>query len=312
MTMWWLDPSQIFDHFVNWLCTSILNCFDAIFGVIAKGLLATPDVTILPQVQALSGRTVLIVDSLFVLAFLAAGGLTMAAGGQERARYTVKDLAPRLVVGFIAAHFSQLFASKAIGLTAGLTDALTPGDTDRQGALDAIKSHVHDAQDHTVAMLFWIIVALITVLLATTMIAMIVRIAVLLVLCAAAPLALACHALPQTDPIAQVWWRAFGGCLLVPVLQAFTLQAGQWMLEDTTHVLPELGLPVDPGGIINLFVVVVLLWTTVKIPGLVRRFVSQGGRTPNFLGMIVRVVIVQQLTRGLGRGAGRAARVVTR
>lgn len=224
----------------------------------------------------------------------------------------VKDLAPRLAVGFIAAHFSQLFASKAIGLTAGLTDALTPGDTDRQGALDAIKSHVHDAQDHTVAFLFWIIVALITVLLATTMIAMIVRIAVLLVLCAAAPLALACHALPQTDPVAQVWWRAFGGCLLVPVLQAFTLQAGQWMLEDTTHVLPELGLPVDPGGIINLFVVVVLLWTTVKIPGLVRRFVSQGGRTPNFLGMIVRVVIVQQLTRGLGRGAGRAARAVAR
>ena len=40
--------------------------------------------------------------------------------------------------------------------------------------------------------------------------------------------------------------------------------------------------------------------------------VTQGGRTPNFLGMIVRVVIVQQLTRGLGRGAGRAARVVTR
>src|SRR5690242_370544 len=96
---WWLDPPQIFDHFVNWLTVSILNCFDAIFNAIAKGLLATPDVTGLPQVQALSGRSVLIVDALFVLAFIAAGGLTMAAGGDERSRYTVKDLGPRLVVG---------------------------------------------------------------------------------------------------------------------------------------------------------------------------------------------------------------------
>ena len=26
---WWLDINQIFDHFLNWVTTSILNCFDA-------------------------------------------------------------------------------------------------------------------------------------------------------------------------------------------------------------------------------------------------------------------------------------------
>ena len=106
------------------------------------------------------------------------------------------------------------------------------------------------------------------------------------------------------------------GCAAVPTLQAVTLTAGHWMLLDPAHLLPVLGLPVEPGEILNLLIVIVLLWTTVKIPGLVRRYVTAGGRTPNFLGMIVRVVIVQQLTRGLGRGigqgAGRAARVVTR
>jgi hypothetical protein len=161
-------------------------------------------------------------------------------------------------------------------------------------------------------MLMPIIVVIITVLLATTMFGMLVRFAVLLVLCTAAPFALACHALPQTDPVARIWWRSFFGCLAIPVLQSFTLQAGQWMLEDQSHMLPALGIPIDPFGFINLFIVIVLLWTTVKIPSLVRRYATQGGRTPNFLGMIVRVVIVQQLTRGLGRGAGRAARVVTR
>jgi hypothetical protein len=84
------------------------------------------------------------------------------------------------------------------------------------------------------------------------------------------------------------------------------------MLEDQSHMLPALGLPVDPFGFVNLFIIVVLLWTTVKIPALVRRHVTAGGRSPNFLGAVIRVVVVQQLTRGLGRGAGRAARVVTR
>lgn len=64
----------------------------------------------------------------------------------------------------------------------------------------------------------------------------------------------------------------------------------------------------------NLFVVVVLLWTTVKIPGLVRRHISTGGRPTNMLGMIVRVVLVQQISRtlpGAGRLTGRGVRAVT-
>jgi hypothetical protein len=48
---------------------------------------------------------------------------------------------------------------------------------------------------------------------------------------------------------------------------------------------------VEPGGVLNLLIVIVLLWTTVRIPGLVRRYVTQGGRSPNFLGMVIRVVV---------------------
>jgi hypothetical protein len=51
--------------------------------------------------------------------------------------------------------------------------------------------------------------------------------------------------------------------------------------------------------VLNLFVVMVLLWTTVKVPGLMRRYVTAGGRGGNVLGAVVRVVVVQQLTRGL-------------
>lgn len=312
--MWWLDPTQLFDHFLGWLVSTIVNCFDAIFAVITRGLLASPDVTNLPQVRALTGHSVWVVDTVYVLAFLAAGVLGIVAGGDERARYTVKDLAPRLVVGFVAAHFSPLITGQGIAAANGLTGALTPGDTNRPGALDAVNRHVHAAQNQVAAMLLVVIVAVITVLLTATMIAMLGRFAVLLVLATVAPLALACHALPQTDPVARLWWKAFGGCLVTPVLQAFTLQAGGWMLEDPAHLLPALGLPADPGDVVNLLIVVIMLWTTVKIPGLVRRYVAQGGRGQNVVATLVRVVVVQQLTRavpGLGR-AGRGVRAATR
>jgi len=135
--------------------------------------------------------------------------------------------------------------------------------------------------------------------LAATACSVIVRFAVALVLTAVAPIALACHALPQTDPVARLWWRSYFTMLAVPVVQAFVLFAGQWMMLDTRNMLPVLGLPFEPGGVINLFVVLVLLWTTVKVPGLMRKLATTGGRSGNMLGAVVRVVVVQQLTRGL-------------
>ncbi|MFY1673926.1 conjugal transfer protein TrbL family protein [Plantactinospora sp. WMMB334] len=311
--MGWLSPvAEILDTFMQWVATAILACFDAVLGAIAKSLLITPDVTGLPQVQALTGRATWIVDTVFVLAFVAAGILVMISGGDERSRYTIKDLAPRLVVGFISAHFSQLLCGLAIEVANGLTEALSEPGHNPDGAFTAINTHVHAAagEPGLPALLFATIALLITVLLAMTTFSLIVRICTLLVLTAAAPLALACHALPQTDGLARLWWRGYGGCLATPVLQAMTLQAGQWMLLDPQHMLPTLGLPGDPGLVLNLFVVVVLLWYTVKIPGLVGRYVSQSGRNTSFLGAIVRVVVVQQLARtvpGLGR-----ARVMAR
>jgi hypothetical protein len=281
------------DAILDWFADAVLEVLSALISAITDALLVTPDVTALPQVQALTGRSVWIVDTVFVLAFVAAGVLTMSAGGDERARYTAKDLAPRLVVGFVTAHFSQLIAGRLIELANALTDALTGGDLDGPGALEAVGTHLAASRGKVAGLLF-----------AATAISVIVRFTVALVLTCIAPLALACHALPQTDAAARLWWRSYLGVLAVPVVQGFCLAAGQWMLLDADQMLPLLGLPVEPGGVMNLFVVMVLLWTTVRVPALMRRIVSNGGR-PNVLGAVVRVVVVQQLGRavpGLGRG----------
>ncbi|MCO1597607.1 hypothetical protein M8C17_20865 [Micromonospora sp. RHAY321] len=290
----------LLDQILDWLAAAILACLDALIGVISSALLVTPNVTALPQVQALTGRSVLVVDTVFVLAFVAAGVLTMTAGGSEGSRYTVKDLIPRLIVGFVAAHFSQLWCGTLIDLANALTAALTTDEGDSDGALRAIKAHITVGQDKTAVLLFVVCVAIIAVLLASTAFSVIVRFAVVLVLTAFAPLALACHALPQTDPIARLWWRSYAGILAVPVVQGFTLYAGQWMLTDPEHLLPVLGLPVEPGGVINLFVVMVMLWTTLRVPALMGRFVStSGGGGANMLGAAVRVIVVQQVTRSI-------------
>ncbi|MEU5565550.1 conjugal transfer protein TrbL family protein [Micromonospora musae] len=297
----------LFDQILDWLATAILATLDALFGVISGALLVTPDVTGLPQVQALTGRSVLVVDTVFVLAFVAAGVLTMTAGGGEDSRYTIKDLLPRLIVGFVATHFSQPWCATLIDLANAMTGALTAPGGDADGALQAIRSHIGGGRDKVAALLFVVCVAIIAVLLAATAFSVIVRFAVVLVLTAAAPLALACHALPQTDPVARLWWRSYAGVLAVPVVQGFTLYAGHWMLTDPQHLLPVLGLPVEPGGVLNLFIVMVMLWTTVRVPALMRRYVAAGGsgRGVNAIGAAARVLVVQQVTRsvpGLGRG----------
>ena len=301
--MGWLlgQVADILDGFLDWVAKAILACFEAMISAIAHTLLITPDVTGLPQVQALTGRSTWIVDTVFVLAFIAAGVLVMVAGGDERARFTVKDLLPRLVVGFIAAHFSQLLCGQAIAVANGLTQALSSTGYSDAGALEAIGTHVRAGAESGLPVLLFVIIALlITVLLAATFFSLIVRFSTLLVLTAVAPLALACHALPQTDPLARLWWRSYAGCLAIPVLQAMTLQAGQWMLLDPRQMLPVIGLPGEPGAVINLFIVMVLLWYTVRIPGLVGRLVSQGGGgRPGILGMIVRVVFVQRAVRAV-------------
>jgi hypothetical protein len=299
--------SFMLDQILDWFARLLLDSLNALIAAITQVLLITPDVTALPQVQALTGRAVWVVDTVFVLVFLAAGILTMVAGSNERARYGVKDLLPRCVVGFVTAHFSQLISGTMIRLANAVTGALTEQNFDNQGALQAIKRDLTGARDQTGGLLFLVCLAIILFLLAATACSVIVRFAIALVLTAGAPLALMLHALPQTDPIARLWWRSYLGMLAVPVCQGFVLFAAQWMLLDPATMLPALGLPTaDPGGVLNLFVVMVLLWTTVKVPSVMRRYATSGARSTNLVGAVVRVVVVQQLTRGLRLPGARA------
>jgi hypothetical protein len=297
------------NQILSWLTGLILDSLDGIFNLLTHALYVTPDVTGLPQVAALTTRSVWIVDTVFVLAFVAAGVMTITSGTSAGARYHIKNLAPRLIVGFVAAHFSTLFCGQAIGLANALVGSVAGGQGDPQAATRAMRSHLTAAgSSQASVLLFLVILAIIAILVGAATFGLIARLSLLLVLTAIAPIALACHALPATDGLARAWWRSYLGTLLVPVLQAFTLQAGMWMLTDPTHILPEIPIAGGAGVLLNLFVVMVILWYTVKMPGLVRKHIlNSGARDTTVIGGLIRIAAVSTA----GRVVPGASRVIS-
>jgi hypothetical protein len=108
--------------------------------------------------------------------------------------------------------------------------------------------------------------------------------------------------LPHTEPAAGLWWRTLLACLATPLLQAITFTAGISLLLDPTHNIPVL-LGATPGvasmDSFNLFIVMCLLWLTVRIPRLMARYVTHGRSSISMAGVVLRAVVIQSVTRRL-------------
>ena len=307
----------IFGAALSWLTNAVGDRVNRLWALLTQTLFFTPDVTALPQVQALASRSLLVVNTAFVLVIMGAGVLGMTHGTIQ-VRYRMGDLVPRMVIAFGLANLAPTLCRWIITAANTLVGALTGDPIASPGSLGVLLRVVTGALTNPVSHLLVAILALvIEVLLAMLLLTWIARLITLIVLCGIAPVALACHAMPFTDPVAQLWWRSMGGIVAVVVLQAVALHTSLAIFLDPGANPPPTGLPADPSGVLNLFIVVCLLWVTVRIPGLVRRYVRGSGGRPNVFGAIVRIVLVHQLTRGAGTllrgatrtaGAGRAAR----
>ena len=297
------------DGILDWLAKTAVATLTGLLDLLRSTAFTNPDVTELPQVAAVSGQSLIVVNTCYVLAITVAG-FTVMTRETLQVRYGVQELAPRLLVGFIGANFATPLCREIITLANALTRALTGDDLRGEAAFGQMRAHIVGATARPEnALLAVILVLFIAGLAVMLLITWIVRIAVLIVLVGIAPVALACHGLPFTDPAAKLWWRSLLGCLAVPMLQAIVLFTALKVLLTPSANLTTLGLPGlgDPNSIMNLFVVLCLLWTVVKIPGLVRRFASRGGGGQNIAAYLLRVAVVQQLTRGLGKALRRRA-----
>jgi hypothetical protein len=305
----------LFDSAISWFTAQLLDVLTTLWNLLLQTALITPDVTGLPQVQEFRARSLTVVNTCFGLVIVGAGIVVMSRETLQT-RYGLSELAPRVVVGFVAANMSTVVCGQLVAVANALTRALAGDDIASAGSFGQLRNTVQSGLSNgPVALLAFAFAAILAVLTALLMAQWLVRLGVLIVLVGIAPIALACHALPFTDAAARLWWRATLGTVGTVVLQAVALHVALSIFLDPAANVAPLGIPDDPTQTLNLFIVVCLLWAIIKIPGLVRRYVTKG--TVSAGASIGRFVIVQQLTRSLiralprgpagtvGRGRGR-------
>ncbi|MGW1913240.1 hypothetical protein ACWCQS_21520 [Streptomyces sp. NPDC002076] len=241
--------------------------------LLADTLLATPDVTKHADIKRLWTWMLSITAGIYVL-FVTAGGITVMGYETVQNRYALRQIAPRLLLGMVAAASSLTVMGKAISLSNALAHAIMATDMADAGQGMVERVLPFALFGATGLQLYLIILALVTtVLVLAVLIGFLVRVAVMALLAAFAPLMLACHAHPLTDPVARLWWRGLAGCLVIQVAQSMT-----FILSLKLFFAPgatALGIPKsDQLG--TMLAGVALFWALFKIPGWTLQVVLRG------------------------------------
>jgi hypothetical protein len=212
-------------------------------------------------------QLVLTVYSLFVLL----AGMLLMGYESVQARYSLRDIAPRLLCGFLAGALSLTVARFAVDTANALATALLQGGVDPHSGAAGLRQLLTSAVTtdngalFTLMLGFAIVVALVVVLLGY-----VIRVLLTVILIAGAPIALMFHALPQTEGIARWWWRTFGACLAIQVVQSLTLVTALDLLLTPGRgfsVFTEPGQGADRDQALpTMLVVLALLFILCRIP----------------------------------------------
>ncbi len=284
----------------DWFRSLVTDALDPVLTLLGHTLLATPNVTAQSRVGQLWRMAEGIADAFLVLFVLAGGAIVM---GYEtfQTRTALRDVLPRIVVAAVAVNASLGLAGLAITTADSLSAALLGQGVDAANAAVVLRQLVLGSLASGgifVVLLGGVVAVLAVVLLATY----VVRLALVILLVVAAPICLVCHALPQTEGLAKLWWRAFSGTLAVQVAQSL-------VLITALRVFLASGGPANlgiasTGGVVDLLVSACLCWVLVKIPGWVSRVVFSGSRGRGGIGRVVRDVIIYKGAKALAAGVG--------
>ncbi|MHB1615272.1 MAG: hypothetical protein ACYCYA_13320, partial [Actinomycetes bacterium] len=278
----------------GWFKGLVKSALNPILKLLGHTVLATPELTGQGRVLDLWGVSAGIANVVVVLFVLAGGALVM---GHEtlQTRYAAKDIAPRIVVAVIAANASLALVGIAIHLVNGLSLALLGPGVDPSNATSVLTQLV--TAPLASGGIFLVLMGLVAAVLGLVLLAVyVIRVALLVLLVAAAPLALICHALPQTEGLARLWWRAVAGLLAVQVAQALVLiTALRVFFASDGHA--TLGLA-SSGGLVDILIAICLLYVLVRIPAWVSRAVFAGtAHSPGSIGRAVKTVVIYKALR---------------
>ncbi|MFE0178050.1 hypothetical protein ACFWZ2_37650 [Streptomyces sp. NPDC059002] len=277
-TAWGLDslldiPGMIVNAVTAFLGMLVEQAMKPLRELLADTLLATPDVTEHADIKRLWTNCMAITACIYVL-FVTGGGITVMGYETVQTRYALQQIAPRLLVGIVTAAASLTVMGKAIGLSNALAHAIMATDMADagQGLVErALPFSLFGGTGIAIYLLLLAVVELVLVL--AVLVGFIVRVALMALLAVIAPLALACHAHPVTDPIARLWWRGLAGCLVIQIAQSMT-----FILALKLFFAPgatTLGIPkADELG--TLLAGLALFWALFKIPGWTLQVILRG------------------------------------
>ena len=284
----------------SWFRDVVTSALDPVLTVMGHTLLATPNVTAQSRVGQLWRMTAGMADAFLVL-FVLVGGAIVMSHETLQTRTAIKDVLPRIVVAAIAVNASLGVAGLAISTADSISESLLGQGVDPTQAAVVLRQLVLGslASGGIFLVLIGAVVAVLAVVLLATYV---IRLALVILLVAAAPLALVCHALPQTEGLARLWWRAFAGTLLIQVAQSLVLITALRIFLASGGPA-NLGIA-STGGLVDLLVSACLCWVLVKIPTWVGRMVFSGSRRSGGTGRLVRDVIVYKGIKALAAGVG--------
>jgi hypothetical protein len=283
----------------SWFRDAVTAALNPVLALMGRTLLATPDVTGQGQVAGLWQVVAGAADSVLVL-FVIVGGAVVMAHETLQVRWALKDIAPRVVVAAVFVNASLSLAGLAISSADSLSAALLGEGVGPAQAAAVLQSLVIGSLGN--GGIFLVLVGAVVAVLAVVLLAtFVIRVALVVLLVVAAPAALVCHALPQTEGLARLWWRAFAGTLAVQVAQSLVLITALRVFLASDGPA-NLGIS-STGGLVDLLVSASLCWVLVKIPVWVGRAVFSGPRRGGAVSRTVRDVVVYKVIRAVAAAA---------
>ncbi len=292
--------------FFSGVVTAALN---PMLDLLSNTLLTTPSPQDLPRLGELWADSWQILLASYGLLVLVAAIVVMSFETLQT-RYTIKEIGPRLVVGFLAGALSLWAATRAVEIANGISTAVMGEDLDAASAGAALRDMtLNSISSGIVPVLIGLFVV---VMIVGLLVGYVIRVTLTVILIAGAPIALMFHALPQTEAIAYWWWKALGGCLAVQIVQSLALITAIRVFLAPGGFTP---FAPTPSGLVNVIVAAALMYVLFKIPFWVLGSVRVGGGGRSLVGSLLRGFIAYK-TFGLisgrggrrGGGTGRPAR----
>lgn len=217
----WDIPGQVVEAINAWLLSVAQSIFAFAAGAIANLLAVTPHFERVPEVERLWNLTRGIADGFLVLIALV-GGILIMTSSVAGTRYTVKLIISRLFFAALLANVSLSLFATATDLNNALNVALLGSTSLAQSVQTTLQGGLSSLSglQGPVSLLLALIAAILMLALVVVYVA---RSAILILGLIAAPVAIICYALPQTEGVTWAWWRVMAATFLLQPVNALLL-----------------------------------------------------------------------------------------